>query len=421
MAPPDPDGKQKGPETTITSVDEPTWRLMHHLAETSSMSREGKAAVAHLLDRLEARLGRSWPRRLYAKRGHLFPEFVAFSGYVAVLPRLLTFAVQLEAVAEEPTFSPVLRVLKREPSSTDWQHVKLQLEVARTARAAGWGAKFEPSIPGSARKGDLLLAVGKGDRVLVETTTLFRAREDMSDESFEDALQERIGVIERQHCIQAIVDLVQRLDMDATNDWVEAIEGAAAEVRATGEAREVDGPGGVVRLQVGEIPMGTNVFSGVPRERDLSHRLGAAVAGKARQTEGPYPAWLRIDARDGLFAFTEWSRRPPSERATILAQMMRPYTDGHEHLHGIICSSGAASSLGATDPTIEDAYAETDDGFCIRRLLAPHLVRETIIVTLRRPGFDVARAWADAYSGEPAWLDNDLAALDLPPLAAFWT
>ena len=111
---------------------------------------------------------------------------------------------------------------------------------------------------------------------------------------------------------------------------------------------------------------------------------------------------------------------PPSERAATLAETMRPYTDGHEHLHGIICSSGAASSLGATDPAIEGAYAETDDGFLIRRLLAPHLVRETIIVTLRRAGCDVARAWADAYADEPTWLDNDLAALDLPPLAAFW-
>ena len=74
MAPPDPDGARKGPETTTPSVDEPTWSLMHYLAETSSLSREGKAAVAHLFERLEARLGRSWPGRLYAKRGHLFPE-----------------------------------------------------------------------------------------------------------------------------------------------------------------------------------------------------------------------------------------------------------------------------------------------------------------------------------------------------------
>jgi len=419
--PPDLDAEHRGAHAEIPAVDEPTWSRMHHLAETSSLSTEGKKAVGHVLDRLEARLGRSWPRRLYSRRGHLFPELVLFSSHVAALPRLLTFAVQLEAVAEDPSFAPVLRTLKQEPISTDWQHVKLQLEVARAARAVGWGAEFEPSIPGSPRKGDLLLTLSEAGRVLVETTTLFRASKDLSLKEFEDAFMERLGAIERKHSVRAIVDLVQQLDMDATNDWFEAIEAAAAEVQATGEARKVDGPGGVVHLLVGEIPVGTIFFNGVPRERDVSHRLGAAVARKARQTEGPYPAWLRIDARDGIFAFTEWSGMPPSERVATLAETMRPYTDGHEHLHGIVCSSGAADSLGATDPAIEQANAETDHGFFIRRLLAPHLVRETVIVTLRRAGLDVASAWADAYAGEPAWLDNDLAALDLPSLAAFWT
>jgi hypothetical protein len=59
MAPPDPYGERKGPGTAIPSVDEPTWSLMHCLAETSSLSREGKDAVADVFDRLEARLGRS--------------------------------------------------------------------------------------------------------------------------------------------------------------------------------------------------------------------------------------------------------------------------------------------------------------------------------------------------------------------------
>lgn len=92
-----------------------------------------------------------------------------------------------------------------------------------------------------------------------------------------------------------------------------------------------------------------------------------------------------------------------------------------EHLRGIICSSGAAVSLGATDPAIVDAHAETDDGFLVRRLLAPHLIRETLIVTLCPAASDMTRAWANAYAGEPSWLDSDLASYGLPPLAAFWT
>lgn len=411
---------QCGPESGRSSEDEPTWNLLHHLAAESSLSRDGKSAVGQLLDRLEARLGRSWPRRLYSTRGHIFPELLLFSSHVVALHRLLTFAVQLESVADEPTFAPVLRVLKREPSGTDWQHARLQLEVARGARAAGWGAEFEPRIPGATRKGDLLLAVGEGNKVLVETTTLFRSKDDLSAEHFERELLDHIGGVGRRHAVNAIVDLVQVLDTDATADWLEAIEAAAAEVKATGEARAVDGPGGAVRLQVDEIPAGTTSFAGVPRHRDGSRRLGAAVAGKAVQTKGPYPAWLRIDANDGLFAFSNWSRMPPSERTSLLAGAMRPYTDTHEHLHGVVCSSGAATSLGAVDPSIEEVTAEAEGGYLIRRLLAPHLVRESIIVTLGQGGAGVASAWADVYGREPAWLDYDLAALDLPPLAAFW-
>ena len=135
MAPPGPGSARKGADTVIPSVDLPSWSVIHHLAENSSLSRDGKAAVAQLLDRLEARLGGPWPRRLHDKRGRLYPELLLFASHVAALPQFLTFAVQLEAVAEEPTFSPVLRVLKREPSGTDWRHARLQLEVAKTASA----------------------------------------------------------------------------------------------------------------------------------------------------------------------------------------------------------------------------------------------------------------------------------------------
>jgi len=421
MLPPEPGSARKGADFGIPLVDGPSWGVIHNLAENSSLSRDGKAAVAHLLDRLEERLGASWLRRLYAKSGRLPPELLWFSSHVWVLPQFLTFAVQLEAVVDDPTFSRVLRVLKNEPSVTDWRHARLQLEVARTARAVGWRAEFEPSIPGSAGRGDLLLDAGDKEPVLVETTTLFRASAGLSAESFDNALYERIRAIERQHSLHATVDLIQQLDLDATNDWLKAIEAAAAEVSASGVTQEVFSPGGVVGLQIGEVPGGT-IFSGVPQERDAILRLGKVVAGKAHQTKGPYPAWIRIDATDGLFGFTEWSKMPSSsERATMLAEAMGPYTDGHEHLQGVVYSSGATTVLGTTDPAIANASAQTEDGHFVRRLIAPHLARETIIVTLHPAGRDVARIWADAYQGEPTWLDNDLAALDLPPLAAFWT
>ena len=53
MVPPDPGSARKGADMVIPSVDGPSWSVIHHLAENSSLSRDGKAAVAQLPDRLE--------------------------------------------------------------------------------------------------------------------------------------------------------------------------------------------------------------------------------------------------------------------------------------------------------------------------------------------------------------------------------
>jgi hypothetical protein len=401
-----------------SSLDLPTWQVLHHLAEASSLSDDGKAAVGHALDLLERRLGRAWPRRQFAKRGYLFPELVSFS-HVAVLPRLLTFAVQLESVAEDPTFAPVLGVLKREPSADAWQHAKLQLEVARAARFLGWAATFEPSIPGSSHKGDLLLSLGDSRQILVETTSVFRSRDDLSANEFEDGLQNQIRTIERRRGVHTAVELEQQVDGDELAEWLEAIEVAATRVEATGQTVEVKGAAGVVRVRPHPLADGTVTFSGVSRVRDAVPRLGTVVAGKVRQSRGPYPVWLRINANEGLFALTAWAHMAPTERITLLAQMMRQYTRGEPHLHGIVCSSGTALALGATDAAVEDVHVESGDGFFVRRLLGPHLARETVVVRLQAPGGEAAASWAGAYRSEPTWLDQDLAELGMPSIAGY--
>ncbi|MGH3627744.1 MAG: hypothetical protein ACRDRL_09940, partial [Sciscionella sp.] len=64
--------------------------------------------------------------------------------------------------------------------------------------------------------------------------------------------------------------------------------------------------------------------------------------------------------------------------------------------------------------------AAVEGSIGLRRLLAPHLVRESLIVPLRDEGVELASVWAKAYGSEPAWLDQDLASLGLPALADCW-
>lgn len=398
----------------------PTWQVLQHFAETSSLSDEGKTAVRHALDLLERRLGSAWPRRQFAKHGYLFPEFLWFSSNVAALHRFLTFATQLESVADEQTFAPVFRVLKREPTAEAWQHAKLQLEVARAAQFHGWPTIFEPDIPGSRHKGDLLLTFDDGQQMLVETTSVFRSRDDRSADEFERGLQSQVRAVEVRHGVNTLMSLTHQVDVDEVTEWLEAVDVAATQVEATGQTVEVKGAAGVVRVQADPVPEGTVTFSGLARERDAAPRLGTAVAGKARQSRGPFPAWLRVNVNDGLFALTAWAHMAPTDRISLLAQVMRQFTQDEPHVHGIVCSSGAAVALGAAEHDVEDVDAENSDGFLVRRLLGPHLARETVIITLQAQGCDAAASWANAYRNEPVWLDMDLAALNLPPMTGYW-
>ena len=42
-------------------------------------------------------------------------------------------------------------------------------------------------------------------------------------------------------------------------------------------------------------------------------------------------------------------------------------------------------------------------------------------MTLKESGSEVATGWANAYRSEPTWLDQDLAALGVPPQANVWS
>jgi hypothetical protein len=64
-------------------------------------------------------------------------------------------------------------------------------------------------------------------------------------------------------------------------------------------------------------------FVGAAVTRDGWHRLGRAVHAKARQSSGALPVWLRIDALDGFFQFTEWPALEWPERIKRVATTLR--------------------------------------------------------------------------------------------------
>jgi hypothetical protein len=167
------------------------------------------------------------------------------------------------------------------------------------------------------------------------------------------------------------------------------------------------------------------------RSRPCVRRCGAhprwlASARPGRAWEGTpklwtLPVWLRIDALDGFFQFTEWAHLDWSERIDRAAAALRHdlATANAEHLAGVILSSSATVSLSATDPANQNETIRTEQGTGIRRLIADHMVRETAVIALREDAHVECGSWTTAYSAEPTWLPEDLSNQALPPLEAF--
>lgn len=127
---------------TAASCDSASWFRPPHTClgrssaatPPSAFQSDCVAAVEQVIDRAERLLGSAWPCRQFERKGWWPGEFNLLAYHAAALPRFLSLVMQLETVAEEPTFATVLRGLKRGVTSADWRHALLQLEVGHARR-----------------------------------------------------------------------------------------------------------------------------------------------------------------------------------------------------------------------------------------------------------------------------------------------
>jgi hypothetical protein len=408
--------------------DEPTWDVIGRLASGGALSGTGHRVVRGLLTDVKTILGEEFPARTFRKFRGLPPEFLLAAGHRSVLPMFLTFALHLRDAASEPTFRSVLNGAIDGVDVPAWYHLRLQLEAARACKAMGVSVTYEPDIPGTDRKADLMVDADRAPW-LVEVTAVLRGDADKSWERYEDAIKYAVRRIEHRHSMNCVV-LLDNHPLDAasggglgptTEAWLATAERAAAAARTTLTPQIVRANHGWIAVYPNAVPVGTATFSGAVQERDGWKRLRRALAGKARQIDGPLPVWVRIDCRDGLFQFTDWPRMPPPERIAAMADAISTEVSWPGCAQGVVLSSGYATSLGPTSAEAENVTADTDRGTFLRRLTAPSLVRETVILPFGPTAQLTAQQWRDAYDTEPQWLDTDLAAAGVPLLADLWT
>jgi hypothetical protein len=393
----------------------PTWAELRRRVDERYRAAGAKALV-QCIDCLEERLGRGWPRKQTEKRGWFPGELLMLGNHVAALPGFLSFVLRLNSVASEATFEPVLQELKRGVTTDGWRHVLLQLEVSRAWKSTSDSITFEPEIPSTPRKADLRIRAAR--TFLVETTSLSRSVDDRRWEEQEHVLWMKIQAIQDRTETRIDVELADDPDPEHVEPWLIDVERVAGEL-TPGDSRAVDSDVGHATVQsaLNEDPGST--FHGSPRTTDGWRRLARVFAEKAHQSFGEEPVWLRVDALDGFFQLTEWPSMSWPDRITRLSEATSYTLDGADHIAGLVLSSAAGVAIGATDAAKVDERFDTDAGTGLRRLIAPHVARETAVIPLRPAAAAERRLWAKAYSTEPTWLDEDLRSAEMPPLSEF--
>jgi hypothetical protein len=396
------------------------WAELRAITQAGGLTSDGRQAVHAVLADLEVLLGTSWLRRQQAAYGGLPPELRLFAIHAGALPQFLSLGLRLAAATAEPSFARVRAELKRGLDRQAWRHLLLQLEVGRLATATGWRAGFEPPTPGSDRRADVVFNTADGRMPLVvETTSLFRSDSDREHHAYEEHLVDALLAIEQGHGVVTITYLTGHLDAAATGAWLREVDAAAALVSQGGTGQTLRTPAGTIQV-VSEPPTDGTTFLGAPMHGDRWYRLARSVAGKIRQTSGWPSVWIRVDALDGLFQFTDWQQRPWPDRIQLLSVAFRAAFPDASHVAGVVVSSGLAVAPGATDPTSEDVTVAVSEGTGLRRTVCPHLVRETVILPLQADVDEQLQVWTAGYADERSWLESDLQTAGLPPLAQLW-
>lgn len=142
-------------------------------------------------------------------------------------------------------------------------------------------------------------------------------------------------------------------DDEATRQWLAHAREAAERVSAGTGSESVVADVGQIDILHDPCPVGAGRFVGAPYFSDGWRRLGRTLRDKARQSAGADPTWLRVDAADGFFQFTDWVNHPWPDRLRELRDVVADeQLEDLPHVHGVVISSGPAlSALARPIPT----------------------------------------------------------------------
>jgi len=413
-----------GGAASLAGADSPTWAVVRRVGRGLTETRA--AAAGWAIDRLESAFGPSWPARQYETHGRIPNSLIAYGMQPAALIEMLSLAARIDRFADDRTSREVLGVLRGAPDDSAWWHALLQLEVARAGASFGATASFEPRMPGSPGRGDVLLQLP--DRtVMVETSTLSRARRDREWEDYERAVRLGLEPVARELSLRVELTLNAHPEPEQAAAWIASAVDSARRAARNSISVVLENDWVRATFEPHSSSPGIASFVGATHYRDGWVRVRRMLREKIGQTTGATAAvWLRVDDRDALFRFGDWVRSPFQERIDVIAAAIRGTPDDltgdgrfdSSHIAGVIVSSGLLNSAAERDVPQDETAVDDAGAVLMRRRIAAHVIRETVIVALSDIGQVDAERWRAAYSQEATWLDQDLHERGFAPVAA---
>ena len=242
---------------------------------------------------------------------------------------------------------------------------------------------------------------------MIETRAVMQSDAWRDESAWTDRLFERIHRIESSHGVRCEGEISVALDDQQTEALLSAIE-TSARLVAVGMAPPPLRMPGVALEVVRQSQTASEGLRGPEMRGDSWARIAPRVREKVEAAVESSANWLRLDAREGLWQFTEWATRPLAEKLRVFHAAFRSLLGG---LEGMIVSCGPMLAQGS----FEDEDVVLEPGLvALRRCLPFVRVRETLIIAADAGRVPATPTWVDFYAGEPSWFDWALEHEGLP-------
>ncbi len=199
------------------------------------------------------------------------------------------------------------------------------------------------------------------------------------------------------------------LEAELGGEWpLSAIETRARLVAVRMDPPPLRQPGVAIDI-VPQARLPERGLRGPEMRGDSWARIAPRIRQKVEAAVESGADWLRLDAREGLWQFTEWATRPLAEKVQAFEVAVRGLLGG---LDGIVVSCGPLLAQGAFD----DEDVVLGPKLVALRCRLPFVrVRETLIIAADGGAPQAAASWVQFYSDESSWLDWALRRTGLPP------